>query len=174
MDNIYFSEAGYDSFVKKLEAYKRESSSKTQEEFDGAQGGESSVWHDNFEFEQATISMNMRASEIERLQDIIRKAIVIQIRDQIKKVTIGNTVEIEFDNGETKEITIGAYGESSPEKNLIAYQAPIAKAIMGKKEGDETTFTVQKNARTIYISKIHPASYKYHQLIKDLLGENLS
>jgi len=134
MNNVYFSETGYKSFVQALEKYKRESSSKTQEEFDGAQGGESSVWHDNFEFEQATISMNIRASEIERLQEIIRNAIIVHIREEVKKITIGNTVEIEFDNGETREITIGAYGESSPEKNLIAYQAPIAKAIMGKKD----------------------------------------
>ena len=174
-DRIPFSKEGFDAFNRQAISYRSTSRAKTTEEFEGAAGGESSVYHDNFEYEEATRSMDMRAREIKRLEDITRKAIVIEIRDQIKRVAIGSTVELEFSDGEKQEITIGAYSESIPAKGLIAYDAPLAQSIIGKTEGDEVEFkSISKGKRRISIEKLHPASYKYRQLIAELFSQQPS
>ncbi|HHE08055.1 MAG TPA: transcription elongation factor GreA, partial [Chlorobaculum parvum] len=56
------------------------------------------------------------------------------------RVHFGATVTLErFDNAEEERYTICGVLESEPENGLISVHAPLARAIMGKGEGDEVT-----------------------------------
>ena len=171
MNKIYFSREGLEHFVKRAREFEKRSIERTTEEFEGASGGESSVYHDNFEYEQAVLVMDQRAREIKKDRDIISMAIVFDVKEQVERVTIGSTVDLELGDGTEKEVTIGAYGESFPEKGLVTYQSPLAKSILGKKEGEEGTIALPKGTTEVLILKIHPASYKYRKLIQELFSK---
>ena len=50
---------------------------------------------------------------------------------------IGATVTIEdLEDGEQSSYTLVGSMESNPEKNLLSVKAPVAAALLGKKEGD--------------------------------------
>ncbi len=56
------------------------------------------------------------------------------------RVTFGSTVTLEdLETGEKLTYTIVGTYESDPDKKLISNQTPLAKALMGKEEGDEVT-----------------------------------
>ncbi len=56
------------------------------------------------------------------------------------RVSFGSTVTLEdLETGEKLTYTIVGTYESDPDKKLISNQTPLAKALMGKEEGDEVT-----------------------------------
>jgi transcription elongation factor GreB len=72
------------------------------------------------------------------LRDRIESANVVdpkQIRSD--KVVFGATVEIEDEDGEKKTYQIVGEDEIEPGKNRISWKSPMAKALLGKKVGDE-------------------------------------
>ena len=53
-------------------------------------------------------------------------------------VQFGRTVEIERDDGRKQTFRIVGEDEADPAKGLIAYTSPMARALMGKAEGEFT------------------------------------
>jgi len=72
------------------------------------------------------------------------------------RVMFGSTVVLEeLDTEEEIEYTIvGAY-ESSPEHGLISFNSPMARALMGKEEGDEVTIKLPGKEETFEIVKVY-------------------
>lgn len=72
------------------------------------------------------------------LRDRIEAAQVIDLSTlESDKVIFGATVTIEDENGETKTYTIVGEDEFDPKSSKISWKSPIAKALLGKREGDE-------------------------------------
>lgn len=61
---------------------------------------------------------------------------IIEPRDEIDTVGIGNTITIEGKNGERLEITIGGELDLDIEAGIYSCNSPIIKSAIGKKEGD--------------------------------------
>lgn len=55
-----------------------------------------------------------------------------------------------------KKIDIVSHGESDIKKNKTLYEAPIARAMEGKKEGDLFKKKIGENEKEIEIKKIKP------------------
>ena len=56
------------------------------------------------------------------------------------RISFGSTVTLEdLDTGEKLTYTIVGTYESNPDKALISNQTPLARALLGKEEGDEVT-----------------------------------
>lgn len=159
-----FSKEGYAYYRKKIAASRGEIADSGKNV--GEAAGENCDWHDNFAFDDAMRKLEMVSIRAVDLQRSLDGAEVIDVIEQSVRVAIGNTVEIEFDDGGKREITIGAWGESDPLKGLISYSAPLARAVIGKKEGDEGRLK-----KVFTINKIHPASYKYRELIRALFAD---
>lgn len=71
------------------------------------------------------------------------------------KVCFGSSVEIEdLHSGVTQTITISGILESEPEHAIISYQAPLARALMGKTQGDEIEITLPQGTKQYEIIKI--------------------
>jgi transcription elongation factor GreB len=64
----------------------------------------------------------------------------VQIVDPDKlggdRVTFGSTVYVRDETGEEKEYTIVGEGESDHRQGSISWQAPVARALLGKRIGD--------------------------------------
>lgn len=137
----------------------------------GEAAGDNCDWHDNFAYEDSMRTLERDSVMAADLRKSLELGDVIDIVEQRIRVAIGNTVELEYEDGESREITIGAWGESSPSKGLVSYTAPLAKAVIGKTEGDEGRFGTRGTVRAFTVNKIHPASYKYRELIRALFAD---
>lgn len=74
------------------------------------------------------------------------------------KVVFGATVKVvDVDTEEEKTFIIVGQDESNIDKGLISISSPIARALIGKSEGDETTVSTPGGQKTYEIEKV---SYK--------------
>lgn len=72
------------------------------------------------------------------LRDRIEAAKVVDPKEiKSDKVVFGATVKIEDEDGQIKSYQIVGEDELEPGKNKISWKSPIAKALLGKKTGDE-------------------------------------
>lgn len=83
-----------------------------------------------------------RLREIDRRIAILTKKIeAAQVVDPQKqsgdRVLFGATVTVEDENGDRKNFSIVGADESAPETGCVSWQSPLAKALLGKRVGDE-------------------------------------
>lgn len=83
-----------------------------------------------------------RLREVDRrlkfLRDRIESAQVVDPKTiQSDKVVFSAHVTIQDENGEVKTYRIVGEDEISPQTNYISWKSPMAKALLGKKVGDE-------------------------------------
>lgn len=72
------------------------------------------------------------------LRDRIESALVVDPKSvQSDKVVFGATVTIKDEEGEEKTYVIVGEDEIEPGQNKISWRSPMARALLGKQEGDE-------------------------------------
>lgn len=72
------------------------------------------------------------------LRDRIEAAKIVDPKQvQSDKIVFGATVKIEDEEGQVKIYQIVGEDELEPGKNKVSWKSPIAKALLGKKVGDE-------------------------------------
>lgn len=131
----YFTKQGMDEFSRKIR--------EAEDELRGMYGRLAELaevggnqYHDNFSFEQVMRDINMLDAKLAQDKNVLLNAIVIDPIKNPREVCIGASVLIER-NGKEEKWKILGYGESDPETRQIAYNAPLARSIIGKKVGDE-------------------------------------
>lgn len=103
-----------------------------------------------------------RLREIDRRIGLLTKKIeeaqVVDPKSQSgDRVLFGATVTVEDENGEKKSYSIVGSDETVPETGRISWQSPLAKALLGKREGDEA---VIKRPTGEWIVEIVHVEYK--------------
>lgn len=92
------------------------------------------------------------------LRDRIESAQVVDPKQVAnEKVVFGATVTIEDEDGTRKSYQIVGEDEIEPGANKISWKSPMAKALLGKSEGDE--IEIQRPASTL-IAEIISIEYK--------------
>ena len=93
---------------------------------------------ENSEYDAAKKEQLTVESEIEQIEETLRKAIIIDSSMVSNdSVSVGNTVRVydmEFDEEETYKI-VGTI-ESNPDKNYVSNESPMGQALLGSKVGD--------------------------------------
>ena len=93
---------------------------------------------ENSEYDAAKKEQLTVESEIEQIEETLRKAIIIDSSMVSNDtVSVGNTVKVydmEFDEEETYKI-VGTI-ESNPDKNFVSNESPMGQALIGSKVGD--------------------------------------
>ncbi len=90
------------------------------------------------------------------LNERINSARVLDLKDQNDgEVRFGATVTYKIDSAQ-KAVTLKIVGvdEANIKKKKVAFVAPIAKALIGKKEGEETTLNLGGEERKLKVVKI--------------------
>lgn len=96
-----------------------------------------------------------------RITEIEAKLSNAQIIDVTKlprngKVVFGVTVELsDVDSGEELRYQIVGEDEADIKKNLISVNSPIARALIGKTEGDAVGVTTPRGTRELEIVAVH-------------------
>lgn len=114
---------------------------------------------ENAEYHAAKDKQGLMEARIAELTDIVGRAQVVDPSTLAHtRVSFGSTVELtDQDTGEEIHYTIVGGTESNPAKGLISFQSPMARALIGKEEGDEVSLVLPSGKKTYDIEEI---SYK--------------
>jgi len=114
---------------------------------------------ENAEYHAAKDKQGLMEARITELTDILGRAQVVDPSTLAHaRVSFGSTVQLTDQNsGEEVTYTIVGGTESNPAKGLISIQSPMARALIGKEEGDEVELVLPSGTKTYDIEEI---SYK--------------
>lgn len=92
---------------------------------------------ENFEYKAAKDEQRRNRSRIRYLKNMVESAVVIEDRSADNEVGLFDRVKLFLeDEGEETEITLVTTLRQNPLENHISKEAPLGKAILGKKVGD--------------------------------------
>ncbi|HHD79001.1 MAG TPA: transcription elongation factor GreA [Epsilonproteobacteria bacterium] len=111
---------------------------------------------ENAEYHAAKDKQGLMEARIAELTDIVGRAQVIDPSTLAhERISFGSTVMM-TDQETDEELTYTIVGgqESNPTIGLISFQSPVAKALLGKEEGDEVAITLPSGKRTYDIEEV--------------------
>ena len=145
---------GYDLLIEEFKFLLEEEKPKVAEEklVAAAQGDRS----ENADYHAAKEKLRFIDKRLFYLNKMIQNAVVIDPSNHShKKVSFGSTVSvINIDTDEEERYTLCGVLESEPEHGLISIHSPIAKALIGKEEGDEFKIKLPTSTKEYEIEKI--------------------
>ena len=111
---------------------------------------------ENAEYHAAKDKQGLMEARILDLTDLVGRAQVIDPSTlSHERVSFGSTVEL-VDQEDDSEVTYTLVGsqESNPDKGLISIGSPMARALLGKEEGDEVEIVLPSGKKTFDIESI--------------------
>lgn len=147
----------YNKLSKELEDLKSVERGKIAKVIDEAR--ELGDLKENAEYHAAKDRQGLMEARIAELTDIVGRAQVVDPSTLAHtRVSFGSTVQLTDQNtGEEISYTIVGGQESKPSKGLISFQSPMARALIGKEEGDEVSIELPSGKKMYEIEEV---SYK--------------
>ena len=111
---------------------------------------------ENAEYHAAKEKQGLMEARILELTDLVGRAQVIDPSTlPHERVSFGSTVEL-VDQEDDSEVTYTLVGtqESNPDKGLISIGSPMARALLGKEEGDEVEIVLPSGKKTFDVESI--------------------
>ena len=107
---------------------------------------------ENAEYKAAMEKQNQLQMQIKNLESSLKKTEILDISNiDISEVNIGCTLKLkDLKNKQILEYSILGIWDANTEKNIISYESPLAKALMGKKIGE----------RAVLFSSNHQKEYE--------------
>lgn len=136
-----------------LEAYEQIVSTNAE----AAEAGDSSVWHDNFAYEENQRQMHQWARRIRDLRITLNRLEIVSPPTNPERVQVGCTVVV-CDLSDESEHTyvIAGYEDGDMEQGRLSYTAPLAHALLGGEEGEVRVFRAGDRERQLEIMTIQP------------------
>ncbi len=146
--------AGLEKVNKELSYLKTHQRGKMAEEIDEARSH--GDLKENAEYHAAKEKQAHMEARIAELSDIVGRAKVIDPSKLAhERVSFGSTVELtDVDSDEEKEYTIVGAIESDVDRGYISLNSPLAKALLGKEQGDEVKAKLPDGDKTFEIDEI--------------------
>jgi len=111
---------------------------------------------ENAEYHAAKDKQGLMEARITELTDVVGRAQVVDPSTFAHdRVSFGSTVVlIDQDTDEEVKYTIVGGQESNPQTGLISIQSPMARALIGKEEGEEVELALPSGRKTYDIEEI--------------------
>ncbi|MFP4097202.1 MAG: transcription elongation factor GreA [Alphaproteobacteria bacterium] len=154
MDKVPVTKAGYEMLTKELKQLKTVDRPNVIQAI--AEAREHGDLSENAEYHAAREQQSFIEGRIQELESVTGRAQVIDPTTLSgNTVRFGATVKIvdeDTDEEETYQI-VGDY-ESDTEKGRLSISAPVARALIGKNEGDSVTVRTPKGSRDYEILEV--------------------
>ncbi len=103
---------------------------------------------ENAEYKMARQEQDILLAQKNELEVTINKARVTDFSDaSTSQVSIGSIVEIESNKESVTYSILGAW-DGNPEQNILSYQTPLGKALLGRSIGDHVTVEIDGHEQT--------------------------
>lgn len=147
------SQEKFDEMLKELEHLKTVRRTEIAENLEYARSlGDLS---ENAEYQEARELQAATEERIRKLEDLIKRAKIVTEGKKKDIVGFGSTVTIKKDgSSDTYEYTIVGSEEADMRVHKLSHVSPLGAALMGKKKGEEFTFTTPNGKQTYTVEKI--------------------
>ncbi len=111
---------------------------------------------ENAEYHAAKDEQGLMEARITELTDVVGRAQVVDPATLAhERISFGSTVQL-TDQATDEELSYTIVGgqESNPGKGFISIQSPMAKAMLGKEEGDEVSLALPAGKKTYDIEEV--------------------
>jgi len=145
----------FQKLSQELEQLKNEERAKIAKVIDEAR--ELGDLKENAEYHAAKEKQGLMEARISELTDIIGRAQVVDPSTLAhERISFGSTVLLtDQETDEEVEYTIVGVQESNPSKGLISIESPMARALLGKEEGDEVSIKLPSGVKTFDIEEVY-------------------
>ena len=111
---------------------------------------------ENAEYHAAKDEQGLMEARIAELTDVVGRAQVVDPSTLAHaRISFGSTVELVDQNTDEEVIyTIVGGQESNPSKGFISIASPMAKALLGKEEGDEVSISLPAGKKMYDIEEV--------------------
>ena len=112
---------------------------------------------ENAEYHAAREQQSFIEGRIKDIEGKLSHAQIIDVKEMNAdgKIIFGTTVELtDLDTDESVTYRIVGDDEADIKKGLISYSSPLARAIIGKREGDEIAFDAPGGVREYEVNKV--------------------
>ena len=154
-ERIPMTLSGYEKLEEELKRLKTKERPQIVKEIEIARAhGDIS---ENAEFHAAKEKQSHIEGRVLAVEDKLARAQIIDPSGQgLETVRFGHTVDlIDVMNDEKVSYTILGEEEANVAKGSISITSPVARALLGKEEGDSVTVRIPKGTREFEIVKIH-------------------
>ena len=150
---VPMTQKGYQTLTEELKRLKSVERPKVVREIEEARDhGDLS---ENAEFHAAKERQSLLDVQIREIEDKMARAQVIEISKLSgEKVVFGATVSLVDENGDKVVYQIVGDHEAEPKNGRISISSPIARALIGKSEGDEVEVRTPAGARAFEILNV--------------------
>ncbi len=159
---ILLTDKGVQALQEKLEKLEREYAEVSRGKMEAAEQG-GNLWHDNPAFEEVEQRQIMLARMIAETQETLKNAEVVSAHTRVgggKYMEVGSVAEIKLGSGTARTVRLGGGAESDPAGGVVSYLSPLGQALLGAKEGDERTYTVNGKALSLTVVRIKTSDEK--------------
>jgi len=152
------TQSTYNSLLQEVEVARGNVTQSLLEIGDAA--GTESNWHDNAAFDHANMRHDVDSSHLRTIEAKLRDVEIIKPSRKKDSVSIGNTVVVKF-QGEDVEETFTILGPTDSGRNMgwISFESPLGSSLIGKKKGDEYSFSIDRQEHKVKVIKILPGAF---------------
>ncbi|MCS6799978.1 MAG: GreA/GreB family elongation factor [Myxococcota bacterium] len=150
---------GYERLRQRLARARAEYAAVCAENPEAREAGDSSVWHDNFAFEENQRRMHQTARRVRELQDALERLEIIERPTHpIESVSIGVRVRYRLD-GEHGDhtYTVAGWGDGDPAARRISYDSHLGQTLLGLRVGDVVEVTIGGRLRSLEVLELSAA-----------------
>lgn len=111
---------------------------------------------ENSEYKMARQEQDILLAQKNEMETAINKARVTDFSDaSTEVVSIGSVVDLEqASNQQVASYSILGAWDGNPDKNVLSYQTPLARALLGKSKGDAVVVEIDKHEETWTVKDI--------------------
>ena len=111
---------------------------------------------ENAEYKMARQEQDLLLAQKNELELAINRARVTDFKDaSVDTVSIGSVVELESGStGESSTYSILGAWDGDPDRNILSYQTPLAKALLGRSKGDTVTVEIDGHEEAYTVKDI--------------------
>jgi transcription elongation factor GreA len=126
----------------------------------GEAAGSESNWHDNPAFDDANIQHDVKSSKLAGIEARLKDVEIIIPSPKTDTVAIGNLVVVRFQGeAEDETFTILGSADSGRKPGWISFESPLGSNLVGKKEGEEVSFSIHNQEQKVKILRILPGEF---------------
>ncbi len=153
METFPITKEGYQSLKRELERLKKEERPRIIAEIERARAfGDLS---ENAEYEAAKERQAFIEAKIKELEEKLARAVVVEQVPEEGRVSFGCKVKLkDLDNDRVLEYQLVGGDEADPPQGKISIHSPVAKALVGKEEGQEVEVEVPAGKRRYLILEV--------------------
>lgn len=128
----------------------------------GEAAGDNCDWHDNAAYDYAQTQFQVATTRVNTLKSKLDNVEIIKPRQETETIGIGNAVKVKYsseDEAETFTVLGPDDGLTGRDDGWISCETPLAKVLIGKKQGDTVELDLGDTKEKVKILEIKPGDF---------------